>query len=88
MWLAPEPGLVWGVLLVAEKKLQELLWPGEGGLADSRIQMVTLDLKKFNQYSLWIYQLFSRFALTDKQFKLTHINLNFLYYYDGFEEAD
>ena len=31
---------------------------------------------------------FFRFALTDKQFKLTHINLNYLYYYDGFEEAD
>ena len=28
-----------------------------------------------------------RYALTDKQFKLTHVNLNFLYYYDGFEEA-
>ena len=36
-----------------------------------------------------IDQLFiTRYALTDKQFKLTHINLNLLYYYDGFEEAD
>ena len=39
--------------------------------------------------SLVIDKLFiSRYALTDKQFKLTHINLNLLYYYDGFEEAD
>ena len=31
---------------------------------------------------------FRWYALTDKQFKLTHVNLNFQYYYDGFEEAD
>ena len=39
--LAPEPRLVRGVLFVAEKKLEELLRPGEGGLANSWIQMVT-----------------------------------------------
>ena len=31
---------------------------------------------------------FFRYALNDKQFKLTHVDLNFQYYYDGFEEAD
>jgi len=31
---------------------------------------------------------FRWYALNDKQFKLTHVNLNFQYYYEGFEEAD
>ena len=31
---------------------------------------------------------FRWYALNDKQFKMTHINLNFQYYYEGFEEAD
>jgi len=30
---------------------------------------------------------FRWYALNDKQFKITHIDLNFQYYYDGFEEA-
>eukprot|EP00092_Neocalanus_flemingeri_P001028 GFUD01001097.1.p1 GENE.GFUD01001097.1~~GFUD01001097.1.p1 ORF type:complete len:570 (-),score=89.29 GFUD01001097.1:101-1810(-) len=30
---------------------------------------------------------FRWYALNDKQFKLTHVNLNFQYYYEGFEEA-
>ena len=83
--MAPQPGLVRGVLHLAEKKLQELLRPREGGLTDSGIQMVTppnISQMYSNPSSLF------RFALTDKQFKLTHINLNYLYYYDGFEEAD
>jgi hypothetical protein len=28
-----------------------------------------------------------RFALNDKQFKLTQVNLNYQYYYEGFEES-
>lgn len=30
---------------------------------------------------------FRWYALTDKQFKLTHVNLNYQHYYEGFEEA-
>ena len=41
VWLAPQPGLVGGVLLVAEEELQELRGPREGGLADTRLQMVS-----------------------------------------------
>ena len=82
--MAPQPGLVRGVLHLAEKKLQELLRPGEGGLADSGIQMVAPNKSQMYSKPSSLF----RFALTDKQFKLTHINLNYLYYYDGFEEAD
>jgi hypothetical protein len=28
-----------------------------------------------------------RFALNDKQFKLTQVNLNYQHYYEGFEES-
>jgi hypothetical protein len=30
---------------------------------------------------------FRWYALNDKQFKLTSVNLNFQYYYEGFEET-
>jgi len=64
-------------------------WPKSPDWSDEFYSWLKRSSKSYSDMEREVSQIlgFRWYALNDKQFKLTHVNLNFQYYYDGFEEA-
>jgi len=64
-------------------------WPKSPDWSDEFYSWLKRSSKSYLDMEREVSQIlgFRWYALNDKQFKLTHVNLNFQYYYDGFEEA-
>jgi len=64
-------------------------WPKSPDWSDEFYSWLKRSSKSYSDMEREVSQIlgFRWYALNDKQFMLTHVNLNFQYYYDGFEEA-
>jgi len=64
-------------------------WPKSPDWSDEFYAWLRRTSKSYKDMETEVSQIlgFRWYALTDKQFKLTHVNLNYQHYYEGFEEA-